>query len=63
MFFRGYDVVDLENVGFVATGPAAEASGFRFDTALRGNGNGGHIYGVDLPEPDKRALIEYLKTL
>jgi mono/diheme cytochrome c family protein len=63
VFFRGYDVVDLNNVGFVATGPQAEASGYRFDTTLRGNGNGGHSYGVDLPEPDKRALIEYLKTL
>jgi hypothetical protein len=28
----------------------------------RGNGNGGHLWGTDLPAPDKRALIEYLKT-
>ena len=27
-----------------------------------GNGNQGHLYGTDLPEADKRALIEYLKT-
>ena len=27
-----------------------------------GNGKGGHLYGTTLSEPDKRALIEYLKT-
>jgi mono/diheme cytochrome c family protein len=27
-----------------------------------GNGNGGHPYGTGLPEPEKRALIEHLKT-
>ena len=59
----GYDVVDLENIGFVSTGPRAAAEGFRFDTTQRGNGNGGHQYGADLDEADKRALIEYLKTL
>lgn len=63
MFYRGYDVVDLEQIGFVSTGPAAAANGFRFDTALRGNANSGHNYGTDLGEADKRALIEYLKTL
>jgi processive rubber oxygenase RoxA-like protein len=28
----------------------------------RGNGNGGHLYGVTLPAEQKRALIEHLKT-
>ena len=28
----------------------------------KGNGNGGHEYGAELAEPDKNALIEYLKT-
>jgi hypothetical protein len=63
VFYRGYDVVDVEQVGFVSTGPAAKANGFRFDTTLRGNANGGHSYGTDLGDADKRALIEYLKTL
>ena len=63
VFWRGYDVLDPVHVGFVATGPAAEAEGFRFDTSLRGNGNGGHLYGTDLDEADRRALVEYLKTL
>jgi hypothetical protein len=29
---------------------------------MPGNGNGGHVYGTSLPEADKRAVIEYLKT-
>jgi mono/diheme cytochrome c family protein len=61
-FYRGYDVVDLEHLGFISTGAAATANGFLFDTNLRGNSNGGHIYGSDLGDADKRALLEYLKT-
>jgi len=39
-------------------------AGFRlYDTSVPGNGNQGHLYGTDLPLKDKRALIEYLKTL
>ena len=63
LFYRGYDVVDLEKIGFVSTGPQAAAQGFRFDTTQRGNGNGGHLYGTELDDADKRALLEYLKTL
>jgi len=62
-FYRGYDLIDFERVGFVSTGPAAEANGFRFDTKLRGNANTGHNYGADIGDVDKRALLEYLKTL
>lgn len=62
-FNSGYDVVDLDHVGFISTGDAAEAYGYRFDTHVRGNGNGGHTYGTDLGDADKRALIEFLKTL
>lgn len=40
-----------------------EAQVSRFDTRQPGNGNGGHLYGTGLAEADKRALIEYLKTL
>jgi mono/diheme cytochrome c family protein len=63
VFYRGFDVIDTDNVGFISIGPEAMAKGFRFQTADRGNGNGGHLYGTDLPDTDKRALIEYLKTL
>ncbi len=63
VFYRGYDVVDTENIGFISTGPLAATRGFRIDTVQRGNGNAGHEYGTGLSEPDKRALLEYLKTL
>ncbi|MEA2966393.1 MAG: hypothetical protein QOI46_6491 [Alphaproteobacteria bacterium] len=31
--------------------------GSRFDLTQKGNANGGHSYGTELSEPDKRALI------
>jgi len=62
VFFRGYDVYDYNNLGFVASGAEAEAEGFRFDTSERGNGNPGHLYGIGLSEPEKQDLLEYLKT-
>lgn len=63
VFWRGYDVYDFENVGFVSSGADAEREGFRFDTAASGNGRQGHTYGIELSETAKRELIEYLKTL
>jgi hypothetical protein len=66
VFYRGYDVYDAKNVGFV--GDVADESGrpfFRYDTALAGNGNYGHegrAFGTELPPAEKEALIEYLKT-
>jgi RoxA-like, cytochrome c-like len=62
-FYRGYDVYDPVNVGFVSQGCEAERRGYRFDTRQRGNGNQGHRYGTSLSAQDKQALIEYLKTL
>jgi hypothetical protein len=61
-FYRGYDVYDWTRVGFVSSGAAAESDGVLFDTTLKGNGNGGHLYGTTLPPADRLALIEYLKT-
>lgn len=61
VFYRGYDVYDPTNVGFITDGPEAEKF-FRYDTSLRGNSNAGHLYGVDLTAEDKTALLEYLKT-
>jgi hypothetical protein len=61
VFYRGYDVFDQVSVGFVSDGP--EAQGYsRYDTSLPGNGNSGHVYGTTLPDEDKRAIVEYLKT-
>jgi len=63
VFYTGYDVVDLDHVGFISTDDDAAAYGYRFDTSIRGNGNGGHVYGTGLGDADKHALIEFLKTL
>jgi mono/diheme cytochrome c family protein len=62
VFFRGFDLYDFEDVGFVSSGAEAEAGGFRFDTSEVGNGNGGHEYGTDLSDEQIDALLEYLKT-
>ncbi len=62
-FYRGGDLYDPGNVGFVSSGPAAERGGFLLDTHLRGNGNQGHTYGAALTVTNKEALLEYLKTL
>jgi mono/diheme cytochrome c family protein len=63
VFWRGYDLYDQENLGFIAQGTEAERIGTRFDTSERANGNGGHVFGVDLPPGEKNALLEYLKTI
>jgi hypothetical protein len=63
LFYRGYDVVDSDNVGFVSQGPDAQRAGFRYDTTVAGNGNGGHLWGTTLQPDEKRALVEFLKTL
>ena len=65
-FWRGYDVYDRERTGFMSSGPEVERSGWLYETTVVGNGNGGHegeAYGTLLSEQDKRALVEYLKTL
>jgi hypothetical protein len=63
VFFRGYDLFDAENVGFVSQGPEAQRVGFRYDTGEVGNSNAGHLFGTALPPEEKRSLLEYLKTL
>ena len=63
LFFRGYDVLDPVNVGFVSEGEEAERVGTRYDVSERASGNQGHEYGTKLSAKEKDALIEYLKTL
>ncbi len=63
VFYRGYDVYDQEHAGFVSNGEEAQRAGFRYDTAVIGNGNQGHLYGTSLTAAEKRALVEYMKTL
>jgi hypothetical protein len=62
-FWRGYDLYDATKVGFISVGLAAEQVGSMFDTTLRANSNSGHAFGTMLPDTDKEALLEYLKTL
>jgi mono/diheme cytochrome c family protein len=62
-FFRGYDVYDPVRVGFVSdVGEEGGRRYFRYDTSVPGNSNAGHLYGVSLPDEDKQAIVEYLKT-
>ena len=63
VFWRGYDVYDYANVGFVSSGPEAEREGFKLETAKRGNSAAGHAYGTELKDAEKSALVEYMKTL
>jgi hypothetical protein len=62
-FYRGYNVFDPARVGFVSEGEAATRTGMLYDTRLPGNSNAGHLYGTELSPAQKKALIEYLKTL
>lgn len=61
-FHRGYDVLDTQKLGFISN--VAEENGvkyFRYDTAILGNGNEGHLWGTQLPDADKDAIVEYMK--
>jgi hypothetical protein len=62
-FWRGYDVIDRDGVGFESFSPEAQRVGTPFDVSKAGNSNAGHTYGTTLAEDQKRALIEYMKTL
>jgi hypothetical protein len=65
-FYRGDDVYDAVNVGFVCNvAQRGDTRYFLYDTTVPGNGNQGHEgkeYGTELPAADKQALIEFLKT-
>jgi cytochrome c5 len=75
VFWRGYDVYDQVRVGFVAGCPGtktedlspacAEARrvGTKHDVSERAGSNQGHAFGTVLPQGEKDALVEYLKTL
>jgi mono/diheme cytochrome c family protein len=64
-FYRGNDVLDAGDGGFVSNIESDDAKrhGNLFDTTVQGNGNQGHAYGTNLPDDQKRALIAYLKAL
>jgi mono/diheme cytochrome c family protein len=58
-FSRGGNTYDPERMGFRGEGPTQ----IDYDTSLPGNGNEGHSYGTGLKPEEKRALMEFLKTL
>jgi cytochrome c5 len=60
---RSFDPV---RVGLDTSPPESGEKLFTFDASKRGNLRGGHegaTYGTDLPDADKDALVEYLKSL
>jgi len=62
IFFVGSWEFDPVHVGVESGSPFTGA--FTFDTRLPGNANTGHEYGTTtLTEPERMALIEFLKTL
>src|SRR5262249_50017588 len=75
IFARSYrsekEDYDTERVGWKITvldrppDPKLPASERRkiYDTSLPGRGNTGHTFGDELTEDQRRAVIEYLKTL
>lgn len=61
-FPLGHRDYDPEKLGFRTDLPREQWK-YTVKTAETGNGNGGHTYGTDLSGDEKRALLEYLKTL
>ena len=66
-WYRGSDLFDFEKVGYRSDGAAASTGSlFYYDTTLPGNSNRGHegaIYGTELDDVSKAAIVEYMKTL
>jgi mono/diheme cytochrome c family protein len=56
-FRTGTNLYDPQQLGLRDEGP------FTYDTAEPGKGAGGHPFGTDLPQAQKQALLEYLKSL
>ena len=63
-FTLDYSRYDPERVGFPVVAPAVKGKkSFELDTAVAGNGNGGHEYGTGLNAGEKASLLAYLKQL
>jgi hypothetical protein len=60
-FALGGREYDPARLGFVVD-TACDRTDCLVDTSRTGDGNGGHLWGTDLPEPDRMALLEYLKS-
>src|SRR6266404_6333202 len=63
VFYRGNDLYDPQKVGFVSDIATAGRQVFtRYDTSVPGNSNSGHLYGTQLSDDEKRAVVEYMKA-
>jgi mono/diheme cytochrome c family protein len=63
-FYRGNNLLNNRDLGFVSDLPQEKGLHFAlFDTRQPGNSNAGHLYGTELSDQDKKAIVEYLKTL
>jgi mono/diheme cytochrome c family protein len=63
-FKVGSRVFDPRNVGFVTDQSPFESGTYTVDPQnADGNGNGGHEHGTTLPEADRWAIVEYLKSI
>jgi cytochrome c5 len=54
---------DAVKVGWKYTVPTTKVDAKTYDTAQYGYGNGGHYYGDVLTDDERKAVVEYLKTL
>lgn len=59
-FYVGSKDFDPVKLGYST---ALEDGAVLLDTTQVGNRNGGHLYGTDLSEADRMAVIEYIKSL
>ncbi|HEX7140677.1 MAG TPA: di-heme-cytochrome C peroxidase [Vicinamibacterales bacterium] len=63
-FMLGSREYDVQKLGYVTTAEAkSPAPAWEYDTSQVGNANAGHVYGTNLPDDEKWALIEFLKAL
>lgn len=62
---RSYNSTDYntEKVGWNYTVESSKMDKNTYDTTIKGYGNKGHTFGDDLSDTERKALLEYLKTL
>jgi hypothetical protein len=59
-FYVGNNKLNTQKVGYDYT--QSDNASF-YDTQLKGNSNAGHLYGTQLSDVERWALIEYIKSL
>ncbi|SDL27337.1 c-type cytochrome [Kriegella aquimaris] len=62
---RSYDSADYDQnkLGWNYTIETSKTGKNTYDTSLKGYGNGGHTFGDDFNDTERKAILEYLKTL